>query len=260
MATAVEFLSHGPSHDFSDEWYLSAVEDHFWVQWRFRAMTQMISTIPSLQKKHLKALDIGGGHGVMAASLEERYGWTVDCCELNEKALQQGKRIQGRRFFYDITEEHPSLIGKYDVVLLCDVIEHLEYPENLLRSAMRHLVPGGVLIVNVPALSLLYSRFDKTVGHYRRYTVKSLQKEVAGAGGKILASGYWGFSLLPIALLRKWVVGMLPSAKAVVEVGFSPPSALVHQLFRYLMRLETKVAPITPVGTSVLLAAQSVAD
>lgn len=256
MEQTIEFLSRVPSLPFTDEWYLAAVEDHFWVQWRFQALVALVEDVTSLSGQKVRALDVGGGHGVLASGLEKKFGWTVDCVELNENALRQGKPIQGRRLFYDLTEEDPSMVGVYDVLLLCDVIEHLENPRPFLQSAIRHLKPGGILIVNVPALSTLYSQYDRIVGHHRRYTRASLTSEVQGLGASILAARYWGLFMTPIALLRKAVVAVMAKPAHIVRVGFSPPSSFVHAGLRALMRLETRSLRNPPLGTSVLLAAK----
>jgi SAM-dependent methyltransferase len=141
------------------------------------------------------------------------------------------------------------------VILLCDIIEHIEEPQAFLKSALHHLKPGGVLFVNVPALSFLYSRFDETVGHLRRYTKSSLKKECAMFGSANTVVQYWGLSLVPIALLRKFVVSFLQSSRSIVTVGFRPPER-ARRVLQWLMLLETKLLKRPFIGTSVFLAAQ----
>jgi SAM-dependent methyltransferase len=67
---------------------------------------------------------------------------------------------------------------KFDTILYIDVIEHIEVESAELNNAKLHLKEGGVLIILVPAYNCLYSRFDKEVGHYRRYNKKMLIKAV----------------------------------------------------------------------------------
>jgi phospholipid N-methyltransferase len=57
----------------------------------------------------------------------------------------------------------------FDSILYIDVIEHIEDHRAELRRASKHLKSGGYLIILVPAHQRLYSPFDKSVGHYRRY-------------------------------------------------------------------------------------------
>jgi len=62
----------------------------------------------------------------------------------------------------------------YDAIIYMDVLEHIESDKNEIEKAFNSLKKGGKLIINVPAFSFLYSQFDKDIGHYRRYSKKSL--------------------------------------------------------------------------------------
>lgn len=62
----------------------------------------------------------------------------------------------------------------FDAILYMDVLEHIEDDAGELREATRFLRPGGAIVVVAPALPWLYTPFDKAIGHYRRYTRKSL--------------------------------------------------------------------------------------
>ena len=63
---------------------------------------------------------------------------------------------------------------RFDSILYIDVIEHIEADARELAKAVEHLHPGGHLIILVPAHQFLYSPFDKAVGHFRRYSRRSL--------------------------------------------------------------------------------------
>jgi hypothetical protein len=62
----------------------------------------------------------------------------------------------------------------FDTILYIDVLEHIENDELELQMAMKHLLPGGQLVVLAPAHQFLFSPFDDAVGHYRRYDKKSV--------------------------------------------------------------------------------------
>jgi len=62
----------------------------------------------------------------------------------------------------------------FNSILYVDVLEHIKDDTDELASAGRLLRRGGKLIVLAPAHQWLYSPFDKAVGHFRRYTKKSL--------------------------------------------------------------------------------------
>jgi len=58
----------------------------------------------------------------------------------------------------------------FDSMIYIDVMEHIENDGQEFQHAAAHLAPGGHLIVLCPAHQSLYSPFDKSVGHYRRYS------------------------------------------------------------------------------------------
>jgi ubiquinone/menaquinone biosynthesis C-methylase UbiE len=67
-------------------------------------------------------------------------------------------------------EEH------FDTIIYIDVLEHIMDDRAELLRASDHLNKEGTLIVLVPAHQCLYSNFDSAIGHYRRYTAKSINK------------------------------------------------------------------------------------
>jgi len=63
-----------------------------------------------------------------------------------------------------------------DTILYIDVLEHIENDEAEMRVAASHLKRGGQVVVLSPAFNCLYSPFDKTVGHRRRYSTKDIKR------------------------------------------------------------------------------------
>jgi hypothetical protein len=63
---------------------------------------------------------------------------------------------------------------RFDTILYIDVLEHIEDDREELRRASELLTRGGAVIVLSPAFPSLFSEFDRSVGHYRRYTRRSL--------------------------------------------------------------------------------------
>lgn len=65
---------------------------------------------------------------------------------------------------------------RFDTVLYIDVLEHIADDRAELARAAQLLRPGGHLVVLAPAHPGLFSSFDEAVGHYRRYTRRSLSE------------------------------------------------------------------------------------
>ena len=62
----------------------------------------------------------------------------------------------------------------FNSILYIDVLEHIADDHAEFQRAVRHLAKGGFLIVLAPAHQFLFSPFDKSVGHYRRYNKRTL--------------------------------------------------------------------------------------
>jgi SAM-dependent methyltransferase len=62
----------------------------------------------------------------------------------------------------------------FDAILYVDVLEHIGDDRRELQRARAHLTPTGAIVVLSPAFNLLFSEFDKSIGHHRRYTKRSL--------------------------------------------------------------------------------------
>ena len=86
----------------------------------------------------------------------------------------------------------------FDTILYMDVLEHIEDDRAELARAAGRLRPGGRLVVLAPAHQWLFTPFDASIGHFRRYTKATLR-----------AAGPGGLSLIRLAYLDS--VGLLAS-------------------------------------------------
>jgi hypothetical protein len=105
-----------------------------------------------------------------------------------------------------------------------------------------HLRPGGHLIVLAPAHGWLFSRFDRSIGHFRRYSARQLG-ELTPAGLGLVRSHYLDS------------VGLLASAANRLALRQSLPTARQIRFWdRVLVPLSRVIDPITwhRVGKSVL--------
>ncbi len=238
-----------------EAWYEWSSPDHFWFRWRFDALSRLLRDLGFRAREPLAALDIGCGTGVLRSQLEGSLGWRVDGADLNLRALQTAAPGRGRLLYYNVFDARPELLESYDVITVFDVIEHIEDEAAFLAAVVRHLKPGGLLIVNVPATPLLHSRYDEVVGHLRRYDRRSLRAVCAKLGMKEIRLRSWGFSLLPVLMARKIFLSFRPH-RSVIESGFVPPGRAAETLLRALEVVEQRFFPRPPLGTSLMLAAR----
>ena len=85
---------------------------------------------------------------------------------------------------YDLDGDPSPLIAArlYDTIVAVNVIEHIRDDAALVRRLTTLLKPGGNLALYVPGCPSAYGSLDRALGHYRRYTRRSLSELLAAAG------------------------------------------------------------------------------
>jgi len=92
---------------------------------------------------------------------------------------------------------------RHSTLVAFNVLEHIEDDTAALRSAAGMLAGGGRVVLIVPAFPFAMSRFDREIGHWRRYTVDTMRSTLRGAGLEPELVRY-----LNAPGLAAWVVGM----------------------------------------------------
>lgn len=65
--------------------------------------------------------------------------------------------------------------ANHSALVAFNVLEHIEDHVGALRGAHTILRPGGYVVMLVPAFQFALGKFDREVGHFRRYTIKTLR-------------------------------------------------------------------------------------
>ena len=79
-------------------------------------------------------------------------------------------------------EKHREFTNFFDSVLYINVLEHIENDEQELEYAYKTIKKNGHILIFVPAMSFLFSKFDKKIGHFRRYNKKGLIDVIRKSG------------------------------------------------------------------------------
>jgi SAM-dependent methyltransferase len=141
--------------------------------------------------------------------------------------------------------------GTARLVLLADVIEHLDDDRACIDDVHRLLLPGGALVVTVPAFRALWSVNDDVSRHKRRYTASMLRRVLEGPM-RIEHMTYFNSLLAgPIALGR--VAERFVRARPTVEQELPP--RLVNDVLRGVFASELRWlrrGRRFPVGVSLL--------
>lgn len=93
----------------------------------------------------------------------------------------------------------------FDAVLLLDVVEHIKDDTGVVKEAKRVLKPGGIIIITVPALQIIWSAHDVNQGHFRRYTRHRLLSLAQKNQLKVSFLSYFNFFLSPAIILIRLV-------------------------------------------------------
>lgn len=90
-------------------------------------------------------------------------------------------------------------IGAADLVLLCDVLEHVEDDQTFLLDLVSLMKPGAHLLLTVPADPRLWSPHDDVYGHFRRYTRTTLAAVCRSTPANIRLLAPFNRRLYPVA-------------------------------------------------------------
>jgi SAM-dependent methyltransferase len=132
-----------------------------------------------------EVLEVGAGHGTFTEMLARRAKRVV-ASDISERCVGRLRdRFSGEESVEILhgSIDSAAAHGPFDSVILINVLEHIEDDDGALRELADSLLkPAGRTVLWVPAFPFLYSDFDRRIGHYRRYTLPGLRKQLADAG------------------------------------------------------------------------------
>ncbi|MEO5821590.1 MAG: class I SAM-dependent methyltransferase [Vicinamibacteraceae bacterium] len=182
---------------------------HWWWRARNAHVRRRVETLLG-GRRDAHVLDIGCGDGVLFPFLS-RFG-TVEGIEPDPLVVTADgpwRQVIHQRFF-DATFAPAT---RYDLILMLDVLEHLDAPEAALRHASTLLSPGGRILITVPAFMALWTHHDDVNRHVTRFTKSTLAPVAAAAGLAILSSEYlfqWLFAAKLVERLKESLRGPSP--------------------------------------------------
>jgi 2-polyprenyl-3-methyl-5-hydroxy-6-metoxy-1,4-benzoquinol methylase len=196
--------------------------------------------------------EIGAGDGNVAIPLRNK-GKTVIAVE----PLRTGAESLAKDGFltYLATLEDLKLpSNSLEAIGMFDVLEHIENPNFVLQEVHRVLKPNGKILITVPAHQFLFSDFDISIGHFKRYSKDSLRKMLIENNFEISRVFHFFFLLvLPAMFLRAIPYRMgrrreyLRTAKA--NKAQNQILKLASPILRVIFKLESQLP--APMGLSL---------
>jgi len=134
--------------------------------------------IYSLLKKYLRnnMLEVGAGIGSFTKNYEKKFS-EIMITEADQENLSRLKNKFSNNNNISISNSLVKDINKkFDSIIYLNVLEHIENDIDEINSALDKINSNGYLVLLVPAHSKLYGKFDKAIGHYRRYEINFFTK------------------------------------------------------------------------------------
>ena len=236
-----------------------AEQHHFW----FRGFKRFVAPLLAQATEGLadaRILDAGCGTGANLPFLRE-YGRSFGL-ELYWSGLRFGQDRGLRGLTQGSVTHLPFASASIDVVTSFDVLYCLQTPEEMAAIAemYRVLRPGGALIVNVAALSMLRGDHSLFGGEVRRYTRRELREKLESAGFRITRITYTNAALFPITASVRFVQRLRGVKTGDENRGdFYLPPAPVNAVLSGALAVESAVVAAgvnMPIGSSVLCLAR----
>jgi SAM-dependent methyltransferase len=228
-------------------------EQHWWYAARRRILEQVLRRVHDEGVPEGTLYDLGCGVGANLGVLE-KFGPAVGVDGSPEAVAFCHERGHRNVRLEDLNRLQGVPDGSARVVVLADVIEHLDDERPCLEAARRALAPNGALIVTVPAYMFLWSPADEINHHRRRYTAEQLRKVIAPL-----------FEIQHLTYFNTLLFGLVLSGRVMEKVLRRPgddmasiPGALVNNVLRETFGAEASIVPRVslPFGVSILCIAR----
>jgi len=144
-------------------------------------------------------LDIGCSSGYMIRDLRQRFprAAVMGADSVREPLEKLSASMPGVPLLQFNLVECPLPDACVDVVVLLNVLEHIEDDAAAAKQVYRVLRPGGIAVVEVPYGPHLFDVYDRQLLHFRRYTTGEIEGIFRRAGFEIPEISHLGFFLYP---------------------------------------------------------------
>lgn len=168
-----------------------------------------------------RLLEVGCAYGFLLQ--EARLHFDVTGIELAGEAAEHCRRSGLRVLTGQVNDGLLADLGRFDVIVMLDVIEHLPSPRETVAALARHLAPGGVLVITTGDFGAISARLAGR--HWRLMTPpqhlwffsQQGMRRMAAAVGLTVAQLDHPWKIVPLSLIGFQLTRMLG-----VEAGRLP--------------------------------------
>jgi len=177
--------------DLKEEDILGAdIGRHWYYRSKAAALRRMVGP---LQPRRI--LDVGAGSGFFSRNLMAKAGAQSALCVDIGYPADRDDQVAGKPVLYR-RDTGPT---DCDLVLMMDVLEHVDDDRGLLRHYATKVPSGAHFLVTVPAFRFLWSGHDVFLEHKRRYRLGEIEAAMRDAGLAVVRGAYYFGLVFPLA-------------------------------------------------------------
>ncbi|MGH9207499.1 MAG: hypothetical protein ACRD1G_13260, partial [Acidimicrobiales bacterium] len=197
-------------------------------------------------------VDVGAGAGLLGEFLSrDRPLATYRFVEPIESLRQRLRTEYGKPSDAGDLEQYASA----QFVALLDVLEHQEGDRDFMRRLVDRMVPDSTLLLTVPALQRLWSGWDVSLGHFRRYDKATLLGCIDGLPLKVNEMCFLFPEMVPLGMLRARRSALGTEVAADGQSEFPNLPRIANDLLYGLGSVSLKMRRRWTVGTSLFMSA-----
>jgi 2-polyprenyl-3-methyl-5-hydroxy-6-metoxy-1,4-benzoquinol methylase len=177
--------------DLKEEDILGAdIGRHWYYRSKAAALGKMVAPVAP---RHI--LDVGAGSGFFSRHLLTDAGAQSALCVDTGYPADRDDSVAGKPILYR-RDIGPTAC---DLVLMMDVLEHVDDDRGLVRHYAAKVPAGAHFLATVPAFQFLWSGHDVFLEHRRRYRLSEIEATMRDAGLDVARSAYYFGLVFPLA-------------------------------------------------------------
>lgn len=209
---------------------------HWYYQSKKIPLLEYVDLIYKKLNQPLTVVDVGSGSSFF---MEELFAYAPEkikkiyCVDIGYSE-QDEKETKGK-----IIERLRQLPEKIEngIAVMMDVLEHVEDDAALLSAIKSRCTGTNYFFITVPAFQSLWSQHDVYLGHYRRYTIKTLQESLQKANYNPRKIHYLYGSIFPLV----WIARKFSKTSDKPRSDMAPSSPLVNAILKSWTSLGMRV-------------------
>ena len=224
-------------------------EHHWWFVGRRKLFARIIKRIGVAPDAAI--LDVGSSTGTNLRMLRDAGFTSFQGVDISTESQRfcESKGLGPVRLGSIL--DLPYANSSFDLVLITDVIEHVDDDATALGEVRRVLRPGGLVLITVPAFMSLWGPQDIVAEHKRRYRIPQLRARIERSHFDIVERYYFNYLLfLPILCARRMLRLFAVPIRSEGDLNFGLLNSILSGIFSF----DTRTAPFLkpPFGVSIL--------